>query len=63
MKAKDIRNMEEKKRAELLFELQKELMRLRSQVRSGLTPDNPSRIKHVRKDIARLLTINNGGSN
>jgi ribosomal protein L29 len=60
MKAKNIREMSDKKRAEMLSELRRELMQLRSQVRAGLTPDNSSRIKHVRKDIARLLTINGG---
>ena len=57
MKSKKIREMGKAERAEALAELRKELMRLKSQVRTGLTPDNPSRIKQVRKDIARILTV------
>ena len=57
MKAKKIRGMSKIERNEALAELRKELMRLKSQVKTGLTPDNPSRIKHVRKDIARILSV------
>ena len=57
MKAKKVREMGKKERNEALSELRKELMKLKSQVRTGLTPDNPSRIKQVRKDIARILTV------
>lgn len=57
MKVKEIRNLEDSKRNDMLAELRKELMKLHSQAKSGLTPDNPSRIRQVRKDIARILTI------
>jgi large subunit ribosomal protein L29 len=57
MKAKKIKSMSKSERSEALAELRKELMRLKSQVRTGLTPDNPSRIRQVRRDIARILTV------
>ncbi len=57
MKAKELKNMEEKKLRDMLEELRKELMKLRSQVKSGLAPDNPSKIREVKKDIARILTV------
>jgi ribosomal protein L29 len=57
MKAKKIRAMGKAERKEALVELRKELMRLKSQVRTGLTPDNPSRIKQARRDIARILSV------
>lgn len=57
MKIKKIRSMSRSERSETLSELRKELMRLKSQVKAGLAPDNPSRIRHVRKDIARILTV------
>ena len=41
-----------------LSELNKELMKLRSQVASGTVPKNPGRIRVIRKTIARIHTIN-----
>ncbi len=57
MKAKEIRKFEGKERINMLEELRKEFMKLKSQIKSGLVPDNSSRIRQVRKDIARLLTL------
>jgi large subunit ribosomal protein L29 len=42
---------------ELLKELQAELMKLRSQVAAGTRPENPGRIRAIRRDIARIKTI------
>ncbi|MBR9678674.1 MAG: 50S ribosomal protein L29 [Nanoarchaeota archaeon] len=57
MKAKKFRSMSKVERDEALAELRKELMRLKSQVKTGLTPDNPSRINHIQKSIAQILTV------
>ncbi len=56
MKAKDVRELTS---AELLSqhrELSEELMNLRFQL-TMKELNNPARIKHVRKDIARINTI------
>ena len=57
MKVKKVRGMNKQERSDALVELHKELMKLKSKVMTGLTPDNPSRIKQARKDIARILTV------
>ena len=56
MKVKKIREMSKLERKNALVELRKELMKLKSQVKTGLTPDNPSRIRQAKKDVARILT-------
>ena len=40
-----------------LHELNKELMKFRSQVASGTIPRSPGRIRVIRKTIARIHTI------
>ena len=54
----EIRSMSMEERLKLLEELRLELMKLRAQAKMG-TLDNPSRIRIVRKNIARILTIIN----
>jgi len=54
---KDIRAMSSKERREKIAELQTELARLRTMVKAGGSIDNPSRIRELRKTIARILTI------
>jgi len=54
----EIRSMSVEERLKLLEELRLELMKLRAQAKMG-TLDNPSRIRIVRKNIARILTIIN----
>ncbi|MEM1649833.1 MAG: 50S ribosomal protein L29 [Sulfolobales archaeon] len=52
----EIRSMSKEDRLKLLRELRTELLRLRAQASAG-TLDKPHRIKIVRKNIARILTI------
>jgi len=54
---KDIRAMSSTERREKIAELQTELARLRTMVKAGGSIDNPSRIRELRKTIARILTI------
>jgi large subunit ribosomal protein L29 len=44
-------------RGKKLNELMTELSRLRTTVSSGGTVENPSRIREIRRTIARILTI------
>ncbi|MCK9445143.1 MAG: 50S ribosomal protein L29 [Tissierellaceae bacterium] len=56
MKAKEVRQLSEAELNNRLTELKTELFNLRFQLATGQL-DNPSRIKSVRKDIARVKTI------
>jgi large subunit ribosomal protein L29 len=54
----EIRAMSSDERAKLLHDLRMELARLRSQARMGILT-NVRRIKIVKKNIARVLTVIN----
>jgi len=56
MKAEEIRNMSEEELLAKLDQSKTELFNLRFQVATGQL-ENTSRIAEVRKDIARLLTV------
>ena len=56
MKASEIRELSEEELEKKIKELKEELFNLRFQHAINQL-DNPMRLKHVRKDIARLLTI------
>lgn len=56
--AREIRGMSPDERARLLNELRMELIKLRTQARVG-TLTNIARVKIVRKNIARVLTVIN----
>jgi len=58
LKASEIRAMSDEDRLKLLNELRMELVRLITQARSG-TLTNVARIRIVRKNIARILTVIN----
>lgn len=56
MKASEIRKTPPEERERKLLELRMELAKLRMQSRVG-TLTNTSRIRNVRRDIARILTV------
>ena len=57
--AEKIREMDERERERNLITLREELMMLYSQQTGGGISDNPAKAKHIRKHIARILTIKN----
>lgn len=57
LRAEDIRKMSPEERLRKLRELRIELMKLRGQLSAGGIVENPSRIREVRKAIARILTV------
>jgi len=57
LRIKDVRDMSSEERKEKIVELRTELARLRTMVKAGGSIDNPSRIRELRKTIARILTI------
>ncbi|MCS7099503.1 MAG: 50S ribosomal protein L29 [Sulfolobales archaeon] len=58
LSADEIRRMSREERARLLNELRTELIKLRTQARVG-TLTNTARIRIVRKNVARILTVIN----
>ena len=57
MKAKELRQKSPEELKELLKDLRAELVKERAQIEAGLRPENPGRIRAIRRDIARILTI------
>lgn len=58
LRAKKIREMGEKERTEKLNELKFQIMKERSKLASTGIPDNPGKLKEIRRTIARIHTIN-----
>jgi large subunit ribosomal protein L29 len=56
MKAQEVRELTEKERLEKAGDLCQEYFNLRFQLATGKI-ENPSRLKYIRRDIARLKTI------
>lgn len=59
MRIKEIRDMSSEERTKRLGEIRTELVRLRTMIKAGGMIENPSRVKELRKAIAKLLTIEN----
>ena len=57
LRLKDIRDMSSEKRKEKVTEFRTELARLKTMIEAGGSIDNPTRIRALRKTIARILTI------
>jgi len=62
MKIDEIRQLSADELEHKLVSLKEELFKLRFQAKSGKI-EKPSRIKMVRRDIARVLTIQREGKN
>lgn len=56
IKKNELKAMDVKGKREKLVGLSNELMRLRSQVATRTRPENPGRIKEIRRTIARIHT-------
>lgn len=57
MKTKEIRSMDKTDMSKRLSELRLDLMKEIGNVKRGRAIKNPGRIRVLRKDIARMLTI------
>ncbi|MBI4017936.1 MAG: 50S ribosomal protein L29 [Candidatus Aenigmarchaeota archaeon] len=57
IRAKEMRDLGEQELTKRLDELRLELAKSRAQVAIGGAPQNPGRIKEIRRTIARALTI------
>ena len=56
MKAEEIRGLSEKEREEKVVDITQEIFNLRFQLATGKI-ENPSRLRDLRRDVARLKTI------
>lgn len=59
LRLKEMREMTPEKGLEKLEELRTELSKLRAMNNAGGAIENPSRIKEVRRAIARMMTLQN----
>jgi large subunit ribosomal protein L29 len=57
LRSDEIQDLSIEEMNEKLAELQAELLRQKSMIASGGAPENPGRIKEIRRTIARILTI------
>lgn len=57
IKNKELESMSSEEKSKKLTELRKELMKLRSQVARGTPPENPGKIRTIRRTIARLYSF------
>ncbi len=59
MKAAEIRGMSDEEALEQLVKLKKELAKEKAIIASGTRPEKPSKIRNIKRDIARILTVLN----
>jgi large subunit ribosomal protein L29 len=57
LRAKEIRGMSDEERDKQLKNLKNELLKERAITATGGAPENPGRIRELRRTIARILTI------
>ena len=57
IRAKDLRAMKDSELEEKNKELRKELLKINAQISTRTPPENPGKVKQVKKTIARILTI------
>ena len=59
MRMKEIQALTPEAREQRLIDLRVELARIRTMVNAGGAVENPTRIRHLRKTIAQILTVQN----
>lgn len=63
MKPKELRKLSKEELKKRLEELRAGILKERSNLGGGNVPENPGRIKKMKKDVARILTILNERKN
>ena len=56
-RAKELRQKSEEELKQMLSEYRAELRRLKAQTSAGVRPENPGRVRELKRTIARILTI------
>ena len=59
LRKREMKQMLPEERKKKISELRAELTTIRTSVKSGGTVDNPSRVRELRRTVARLLTVEN----
>ena len=59
LRKREMRQMLPEERKKKVSDLRAELTTIRTSVKSGGTVENPSRVKELRRTVARLLTLEN----
>jgi len=54
---KEMRSMGDSALSEKLDELRKQLMKVNTQISTGTIPENPGRIREIKKTIARIIML------
>ncbi len=57
LRKEEIRDMDAEEIDEKIRDLKQELLKINTTVASGGTPDNPGKIKAIRRTIARMKTV------
>lgn len=57
LRKEEIRDMDTDEIDEKIRELRQELLRINTTISSGGAPDNPGKIKAIRRTIARMKTV------
>ena len=61
IRLKQIREMSSEERVEKIREFRTELSKLRAMINVGASIDDPSRVREIKKAIARILTVESEG--
>ena len=59
IKTSELKQMDDKALTNKVNELRNELISINAQVAMGTLPENPGKIKEIKRTIARILTIKN----
>lgn len=57
MKKRELKKIDKKQLDSKLIELKRDLMKLNSQRASGTPPENPGKIRFLRRSIARIISF------
>ena len=57
LKRNELKQMNEKAMESKILELKKELVKANAQIAMGTMPENPGRIKEIKRTIAKLITL------
>lgn len=59
MKAKELKVMNSPELDSKIIELKRELMKANAQIAIGTAPKNPTKVREMKRTIAKILTIKN----
>jgi len=57
LKVKKLKDLSKVELEKQLVELRKEMMRYNAQISTGTPPENPGKVRNVKRTIARIYTI------